>query len=517
MSDDAHEPASDAKTNGASDDTQRTPSITAPPATPDELHRWITANVGVVIVREPTITGHSAPFDYLCHTFFERASDENPSVSADCIVWANRGGGKTFLGAVATLLDLVFKPGIEIRILGGSLEQSARMHAYLRAMLDRPALKPLVAGRITERRIRLTNDSTVELLAQSQRSVRGTRVQKLRCDEIELFDPDVWEAAQLATRSKRCGDFYVRGTIECLSTMHVPYGLMNQLIEESASGRRELFKWSLLDVLEPCDHLPQCSLERGEDCALGTPCAGRGRDRPSERCGHIPLADALTMRSRVCPSTWDAEMLCDKPRRDNCVLPEFDTQIHVIDTDPDAADESLDWLGGMDFGYRSPTVVLWASLSPCGTLTIVDERVKAGVVLDEHIGAIKDAAWPALDWIAVDPAGQQHTLQTGKTDIAQMHAAGVRTKFRRMGVLDGLALVRARLKPADGSAPSLFIHRRCKKLIESLDKYHFDPDRPHSNDPVKDGPDHAVDALRYLVVCLDRPYTATKSYWPRLG
>ncbi len=44
------------------------------------------------------------------------------------------------------------------------------------------------------------------------------------------------------------------------------------------------------------------------------------------------------------------------------------------------------------------------------------------------------------------------------------------------------------------------------KLIESLERYHFPEDNPHSLEPVKDGADHAVDALRYLVVNLDRPY-----------
>ena len=28
-------------------------------------------------------------------------------------------------------------------------------------------------------------------------------------------------------------------------------------------------------------------------------------------------------------------------------------------------------------------------------------------------------------------------------------------------------------------------------------------------DPVKDGPDHAADALRYMVINLDNPHTAT--------
>src|SRR5690606_7299407 len=129
-----------------------------------------------------------------------------------------------------TALDLIFKPGIEVRLLAGSLEQARRMHAHLRDLFDRPGPASMVEGRVTERRLRLTNGSQAEILAQSQTSVRGTRVQKLRCDEVELFDPDVWEAAQLVTRSKECGPVRVRGSIECLSTMHVPYGIMHDLV-----------------------------------------------------------------------------------------------------------------------------------------------------------------------------------------------------------------------------------------------------------------------------------------------
>ena len=48
---------------------------------------------------------------------------------ADPLVWACRGGGKTLVGA-ATLLDMLFKPGMEIRILGGSQTQSERMYEH---------------------------------------------------------------------------------------------------------------------------------------------------------------------------------------------------------------------------------------------------------------------------------------------------------------------------------------------------------------------------------------------------
>jgi len=188
--------------------------VWARPENDDGLALWLQEVLDIDVPREALIPGHAAPFDYLRFAFFEderkiagaspgdvhphnaRAIEGDPAPTdfpIDCVVWANRGGGKTFLGAVATLLDLVFKPGIEVRILGGSLEQSGRMHAHLTALMARPDLAPLVDGRISLKRLALVNGSSCEILAQSQTAVRGTRVQKLRCDEVELFDPLVWE------------------------------------------------------------------------------------------------------------------------------------------------------------------------------------------------------------------------------------------------------------------------------------------------------------------------------------
>ena len=131
----------------------------------------------------------AGPRDYLQHAFFEDSHDR----PRDAVVWANRGGGKTMLGAAATLLDLLFKPGIQIRILGGSFEQSQKMYEHLVALLERPVLRDVITQLPTQRRVELESGSTVELLSQSHRSVRGTRVHKLRCDEVEEFDPDLVE------------------------------------------------------------------------------------------------------------------------------------------------------------------------------------------------------------------------------------------------------------------------------------------------------------------------------------
>ena len=486
-----------------------TPELLETPATPDELHAWLVAHLNLTIPRTPLVAGHTAPFDYLAHAFFEPQEMTAAPPVRDSVVWANRGGGKTFLAAAATLLDLVFKPGIEVRVLGGSLDQSKRMHAHLRGFFEREAFASMLDGRIGEKRLRLTNGSVVELLAQSQTSVRGTRVQKLRCDEAELFHPEVWEAAQLTTRSAVLSGQLVHGAIECLSTMHRPYGLMRRLVGECQPGEdgrepaRRLFKWGVVDALGACGEHHHCGV-----CPLRGECEGRAkqRDTRGEPVGHISVADAVRLKARVALPTWEAEMLCLRPRRTDCVLPEFDPRVHVVDALP-AFGSGWTRLAGVDFGFRAPTVVLWAMLAPDGALFIERERSERETVLEDHARAL--AAEPRPTWVGIDPAGRQRSGQTGVSDAAVLRRAGLVVKDRRLPLARGIELLRARLKPASGS-PRLFVHRRCRVLIKSLETYRYPEDRPESTEPVKDGSDHAVDALRYLVQNLDAGFVTSR-------
>ncbi|MEM9083430.1 MAG: terminase family protein [Planctomycetota bacterium] len=219
------------------------------PRTPDRLHAFLGEVFAIDVPRTAITEGASSPFDYLVHAFFEpgmrdeEGPEEENQTTGDCVVWASRGSGKTFYSAIATALDLIFKPGVEVRVLGGSLEQASRMYEHLRDVFDQDDLAPLVDGRITERKLQLVNGSRVALLAASQTSVRGVRPNILRCDEVDLFDPDVWRAATLTTRSAKCGDVLVRGRIEALSTWHLAGGMMSRLVPNAQLEGRKSFRW----------------------------------------------------------------------------------------------------------------------------------------------------------------------------------------------------------------------------------------------------------------------------------
>jgi hypothetical protein len=490
---------------------------TTPPATADALHAWIASTLNLAIPRQPMDADRQAPFEYIRHAFFEGAADlagacsSRPPTAApvDCIVWANRGGGKTLLGALATTLDLVFKPGIQVRILAGSFEQAQHMHAHLRAFFDAPALAPLLDGRPTDRRLKLLNRSVAVILSQSQASVRGTRLQKIRCDEVELFTRDLWNAAQLTTRSRRCGPFHVRGSVECLSTLHVSHGIMADLVQEARQGRRTLFRWGLPDVLETCPGERDCAA-----CSLWPECRGRAKQRAPG--GHFRVEDAAAQKRRVPLAVWQSEMLCLRATRGYAVLPEFDPALHVRDDPPPEVRNGCSPLVcGMDFGIRAPTAVLWARLDERGRLWVVDERLVAGAILDEHIEAILASPHGVPRWVGADPAGNARNDHTGLSSIQRLRAAGLSVRARPSLIASGLQLIRARLRAADGSPPRLLIHPRCARLVESLEKYHYDPENPQSEEPVKDGYDHAIDALRYMVIALDAAASVTQANYLR--
>ncbi len=518
--------------------------LTKPPQTPDELHDWLVRVLGVHIARTSLLPGHAAPFEYLCHVFFEgrfprvSAPDAPNASSPDIIVWANRGGGKTFLGALATLLDLLFKPGMQIRILGGSLDQSLRMRAHLAAFLSHENLDA-IPRRITARAVTILRagkgqNSVAEVLAASQTSVRGTRVQKLRCDEVDLFDPEVWDAAQLVTRSMPCigpwGEV-VRGGVEALSTMHRPFGLMWNLVgpqltprvgatppaRENARPMRPTFRWGVLDVLEHCGPEHACAR-----CILHPECEGRAKAiMIPPRCGHISVPDAAGMKARVSQDTWAAEMLCLRPSRSHSVYPAFDAATHVVGDPPPATFERF--IGGMDFGYRSEGVLLLAGVDHDQNVTVLREFVRTGAGVDEFADALD--RWVAqglcthgqIDFIGVDPAGNAHTPNAPFSCVQILRARGLRIRSRSMGIAPSIALVTSRIAPtrgvpgvdgANGDRPRLVVHESCSRLIECLTRYRYNPDKPESVEPMKDGHDHAPDALRYMIIALD---AATKT------
>ena len=372
-----------------------------------KLREWVERELGLKLPKEAVCQHHQSPFEYLECAFFEKARD--------IVVWAPRGGGKTRLGAVATLLDLLHKPGCQVRILGGSLEQSLRMWDELRPDVERLAEAEVHRGR-SSRRIDFKNGSGAAILTQSQRAVRGLHVQKLRCDEVEMFEPEVWEAAQLITKSR--GD--VKGTIEVFSTMHEPGGLMSKIVEKAEKTGAKIIKWCILEVLEKCPAERECAT-----CVLHPDCGGIAK----EKCdGFVKIDDAIAMKNRVSKETWESEMLCKYPTLRTSVFGQFNPEIHVTERAPLQGDRDV-WLG-IDFGYAAPFVCLWIAMYPDG-FYVLDEYVQQQQTMDVHLEIMRRRPHGYVKIVACDPAGTGKNDQTGRSSVDALMDAGYTVKKRR--------------------------------------------------------------------------------------
>ena len=455
------------------------------PTNRQELALWAKEVLNLTIPDRAVCPHHQSPLDYLEASFFSR-EDSGP---ADLLVWANRGGGKTLLAAAASLLDALYHSPIALRILGGSFDQSDRLADYLRDFLAGP-LHELVEGRLTRTRIRLSTPADIRMLSQSQRAVRGQHVQKIRCDEVDLFDPEVWRALQFITRSSEKS----RGGIEIFSTLHCAGGLMEQLVEQARQGKAyRLFQWCLWEVIERCPPERSCS-----DCPLAADCHGCARDGR----GFFRIDDAIAIAQRSSRSSWEAEMLCKGARRDWLVFPEFDAAMHVTNL---PYEPSWPMYRAIDFGFSAPLVCLWVQVGPAGQVHVIGEYSHRRRNIANHAQEILRLDPGKVEMTFVDPAGQAQEATSGKACTEILAAHGIPTASRASLIVEGLELIRWTLAPGVGG-PYLKISARCPQLIKAFGTYHYPPPGKGDSDvAVKDGPDHFIDALRYFFVNRLRP------------
>jgi hypothetical protein len=351
---------------------------------------------------------------------------------------------------------------------------------------------------MTGRRVGLVNGSKAAVLTQSQRAVRGVRVQKLRCDEVECFDPAVWEAAQLVTRSRPGGEGgkeekVIAGVVEAVSTWHRAGGVMEGVIEGAGASGVRVVRWCLMEVLEKCPAERECA-----SCPLWADCGGRAKTLCE---GFVPIDDAIAMKRRVSRETWEAEVLCRRPTRRSCVFPAFEQAVHVGESEVGSGKlqvkkEGEMWIA-LDFGFANPFVCLWI-WSDGQRHVVVDEYVQAMRTMAEHLEQMEARPWGVVKKVACDPAGAGRNEQTAESNVQLLRRRGYQVRYRKSLIVEGLEMVRSALRPASGE-PRLRVHPRCVRLIKALKGYRYAEEG--SELPVKDGEhDHLIDALRYYFV-----------------
>jgi len=494
------------------------------PQTKRDLKNYVKVFLNLNVPDRRICPNHNAPIDYLWHAFgadFQNKSftkenaknakkkiyNENPACTcvsqgnagtgansahsavnqnADCIVWANRAGGKTELAAVATLLDCIFKPNCQIRILAGSGEQSMRMYEYFLNFLKNGFDKYL-ASPAKKEKCTFKNGSVVEVLNQSATSIRGRHIQKLRCDEVELFSDDCLNAAKFTTQTKNG----IGAAMEFISTMHRPYGQMQKLIASAQKNNTPIFKWCLWETIEKCkDRI--CS-----QCPLANDCRGKAK----RANGYLKIDDVITQMKRASRSGFESEMLCLRPSLENAVFGDFNPDIHVK---PVEYNPALPLYRTMDFGFVNPFVCLWIQVDDEGLVRVIDEYIRRRATIDIHANEILDRTpCPEQNVTATfcDPAGAGVNDVTGTSAAGELRNLGIKLRYRRSSIVQGIELIRRAIKDGTGQS-KLIISPNCSKLIEALRCYHYPDTSANGTElPLKDGLyDHPIDALRYFFI-----------------
>jgi hypothetical protein len=231
------EPAEEA---GSPSSTSRLDLRIPRPQTREELAEALYDLLGLRIPNQAVCSGHSSPWDAFCNAFFA----ETPWA-----VWkAARGlGGKSFMLAVLAWMESVTLRA-SVSVLGGSGEQSARVHEYLRQFWMRPqAPYEALSGDPSSHKTRLIWGNVVEAQLASPRSVRGAHPQRLRIDEADEVDWKILEAA----RGQAMDKDGLASHIAYSSTHQYADGTMTRLMAEAREKGMPIFEWCWRETMAP--------------------------------------------------------------------------------------------------------------------------------------------------------------------------------------------------------------------------------------------------------------------------
>jgi hypothetical protein len=165
-------------------------------------------------------------------------------------------------------------------------------------------------------------------------------------------------------------------------------------------------------------------------------------------------------------------------------------------------------LGGMDFGWNDATVLLFAAVSPDGTVIIYDEYYAQKRSMGEHVSLIEAQAaqngtpWPVTVFHERKGQGRQIAM-----DMTIDH--GIATVDSDPDRIAGRLRVQEYLDKGTSGMPRLRIVRdSCPNLVKELLELHYDRQGVHREGAAEKwlGSDHAVDALRYLLMSRPVPH-----------
>lgn len=180
------------------------------------------------------------------------------------------------------------------------------------------------------------------------------------------------------------------------------------------------------------------------------------------------------------------ELLGEFVSYEGLVYDEFDRNVHVVDRPGPWARI----LAGVDVGYTNPTAVVVIGVDNDDHVHVLDEYYRRRVLPGDLVHVLRRLAEErGVERFYVDPSAAGF--------IAEARAAGVPATAANHDVRAGIMVVKSRL-----ARRALTVSPRCANLLAEFEGYVWS-DKRAKDEPVKQN-DHALDALRYVVMSLGR-------------
>lgn len=161
---------------------------------------------------------------------------------------------------------------------------------------------------------------------------------------------------------------------------------------------------------------------------------------------------------------------------------------------------------GIDFGFTNPFVYLFGAIDHDGNLYIYDEHYMSKKTVRAHA---EEFILPKYEKHRVSPHDLEFRVADHDAeDRETLHENGLFTQAAWKSIIPGLDAVTSRLQVQENGRPRLFIVDNCVNLIQEFYDYMWPESVEGKNNrelPV-DANNHALDALRYIVMHIDRGF-----------
>jgi len=202
-----------------------------------------------------------------------------------------------------------------------------------------------------------------------------------------------------------------------------------------------------------------------------------------------------TQRQQLLEGNWDVA--------EGAAFTEFLPHLHVIT--PFEIPVHWERVKGIDYGYASESACIWGAVDPSdGTLIIYRELYRKGLLGTELAETITEMEMqdPFSVQGVLDTACWSRTGTTGPTIGETLQRAGHKLRRADKNRIQGKIQIHEYLKVMQSGRPKIQIFNTCPNLIRELQSIPLDKRNPEDVDT--HAPDHAYDALRYLIMSRPR-------------